>query len=462
MNYGDYPADVGFIIANSCAVSGCHNSTSYLAANGYNLETWKSMFQGSGSGSPVIPYNSKFSSLCYFINTYADLGSQNSPTMPLNKNPLSSADVKLIKDWIDRGAPDIKGNVMWADDPSRKKLYAVNQGCDIVTVFDSETQLPIRYIEVGNKPGSDTPHHVKVSPDGNYWYVIFINNNIMQKFRCSDDSYVGDIPLTPLAAGKGSENDLDWNTFVITKDSKKAYCVSWTANGRVAAVDLENKKLINYSSALYYPHALALNETEDKIFVASQTGNFVTEIDTGFTDPNEISLQNGLAINYTSSLDPHDMLLSADKKNLIITCQKSNEVRVLNIPTRSVTAVIPTGIYPQEIAYSKTRDEYFVTCMEDNTTFPNTHGVLTRIKGTDYSASNIPCGFQPHGVAVDDRKKLVYVLSRNVSTTGPLPHHTSQCNGRNGFVNFIDLNTFTLLSKRYEMSVDPYYIYPRP
>lgn len=110
--------------------------------------------------------------------------------MPLNKTPLTYAQVKTIKDWIDRGAPDINGKIMWADNPKLKKLYAVNQGCDVVTVFDSETQLPIRYIDVGTKPGSPTPHTKYVSPDGAYWYVVFINNNVMQP-QCSEQQGVG-------------------------------------------------------------------------------------------------------------------------------------------------------------------------------------------------------------------------------------------------------------------------------
>lgn len=464
INYGNFPSEIGIIMANSCAVEGCHNSASYLAAGSYNLETWKAMFSGSGTGSPVIPYNSKFSSLCYFINTFSDLGIQNKPTMPLNRKTLSYEQVKLIKNWIDKGAPDINGNVMWSDNPKRKKLYAVNQGCDIVTVFDSETQLPIRYIEVGNKPGNDTPHHLRVSPDGMYWYVIFINNNIMQKFRCSDDSYVGVIPLTPLAAQTGTQDDLDWNTFVISKDGKRAYCASWTKNGRVAALDLENRKLLHYSSLLYFPHGIVLNANEDKIFVASQTGNFMTEIDTalnGFS-VRTIILENGASQSFSSSLDPHDMILSPNSNELLITCQKSNEVLVYNISGDIVTNTIHTGIYPQEIVYSKSTAQYFVSCTEDNVTFPNSNGTVTRINANGFGTTTIKCGYQPHGIAVDEVKKVLYVTSRNISTNGPLPHHTSQCNGRNGFVNFIDLKTFTVLPKRYELGVDPYFIYARP
>ncbi len=461
VNKGDYPHEIGKIITNNCSVSGCHNTKSSEAAGGYNLETWTNMFSGSSNGSPVIPFSSKFSSLCYYINTYAELGLQNSPTMPVNKKPLSFDDVKKIKDWIDAGSPDINGNIKWADNPSRKKLYAVNQGCDVVTVFDAETQLPMRYIEVGTIPGTvEAPHQVRVSPDGKYWYVIFINNNVMQKYRCSDDSYVGNIPLSPVAAGTGSTNALDWNTFVISQDSKRAYCVSWTASGKVAAVDLENMKLIHFLGGQYFPHAIALDATDENIFVGAQTGNFIVKIDTAFSGSNQISLENG-PINFSSSLDPHDIILSPNNQ-LLITCQKSNEVRVFDIASGLVTNTIVTGKYPQEIIYSPLYASYFVSCTYDSTTFASSMGLVSKINAFGYGVTNLKVGYQPHGIAVDESKRLLYVVSRNVQSSGPAPHHSSQCNGRNGFVSFVDLNSFTVLPKRYELSVDPYFIFTRP
>lgn len=462
LNYGNYPTEIGNIISHNCSVSGCHNAASAPAASNLNLETWSSMFAGSTSGSPVIPYNSRFSSLCYFINTYSDLGLQNTPTMPLNGTPLSHDDVKRIKDWIDAGAPDLNGNVMWADNPRRKKLYAVNQGCDVVTVFDSETQLPIRFIPVGRKSAGNAPHMVRVSPDGQYWYVVFVNDNVMQKYRCSDDKLVGNIPLTPAAAGTGALDVLNWNTFVITKDGKRAYCAAWTTNGMVSCVDLENMRLIHQLPALYYPHGIVLNATEDILYVAAQTGNYMMEMDTALSYYNEISLQNGKVPNGAANLlDPHDMILAPNNKDIIITCQTSNDVRVFNIPSHTVTAVIPTGVYPQEVVYSQASNQYFVTCTEDITTFPGSRGLVTRIEANGYATTNLKCGFQPHGIAVDETKKLLYVLSRNQNTDGPAPHHTSECAGRNGFINFIDLNSFTVLPKRYELSVDPYFIFAR-
>lgn len=459
---GAYPAAIGRIIANNCAVSGCHNTASYIAAGRYNLESWDLMFRGSANGSPVIPFNSAFSSFCSFINTYPDLGLQNEPTMPLNGKRLSYQEVKLIKDWVDNGAPDINGKIMWADKPNRKKFYAVNQGCDVVTVFDAETKLPMRYIEVGTKPSSDAPHQVRVSPDGKYWYVIFINNNILQKFRCSDDSYVGAIPLTPLAAGSGSEDAVDWNTFTISKDGKRAYCASWIQNGHISAVNLESMSLIRYSPALYYPHGIILNASEDQLYVTSQTGNFITQLDTAFTEAKHLILNNSIIPDFNSSIDPHEMILSPDGADILITCQASNDVRVFNVSQEKVTTVITTGQFPQEIVYSKGTNQYIVSCTEDVTSFPGRTGVLTRIDAGNYSTETIPCGHQPHGMAVDETRNILYVLSRNASANGPAPHHTSACTGRNGFVNFIDLNTFSILPGRYELSVDPYFIDVRP
>lgn len=458
-SFGDYPHEIGKIITTRCAVSGCHNSISYQAAGGFNLETWNSMFAGANSGSPVIPYSSEFSSLFYYINTFPDLGLKNTPTMPLNETPLSRDEVEKIMKWIDNGAPDNNNNVKWANDPLRKKLYVVNQGCDVVTVIDSETRLPMRMIKVGDRPES-TPHHLRVSPDGKYWYVIFINSNIMQKFRCSDDAFVGNIPLTPLAAGTGEADALDWNTFVITADSKRAYCVSWTTNGKVCSVDLENHKLIKFLGGWHYPHGIVLNATEDKIYVTAQTGNFVMEADTGFESTTRYALETG-AINTASSLDPHDIILSPNGQNLLITCQKTNDVRVFSLTSKSVSTIIPTGVYPQEIVYSKKYDQYFVTCPEDPAT-ATTRGCVTRIKGSDFSATNLSCGYQPHGLAVDENQGILYVLSRNISSQGPPPHHTSLCAGKNGFVNFVNLSTFKITEGKYELSVDPYFIYARP
>ena len=442
----NFPPEIAKIFSRDCSISGCHNASSAESSAGLNLNTWDDLFHGSTSGSPVIPYNSVFSSLCYFINSYPPLGPSNLPLMPLNGQPLSEEEVRTVKNWISGGAKSLNGKVKWSE-PDSKKLYAVNQGCDIVTVFDAASQLPARCIDVGTKPEIESPHMIRVSPSGEFWYVIFLDNDIMQAFRCSDNSPAGEIPLA-------NDGTLNWNTFVITKDGHYAYCVSYAGNGRIAKVDLTNNKLIRTLGGLYNPHGLALSQNEDKVYVAAQTGNFIYELDTAFHAQKEIVLENAPQ-NYGSSLDPHEMKLSPDGKKLWITCQTSNEVRVLDLSSTQVTSVFKTDNYPQEIIYSSFSGCYYVSCTTND-------GKIDVINPTAGSILRLTVGFQPHGIEVDNENKLVYVLSRNTGNVGPPPHHSSLCNGRNGFVNFIDLKTNTVLRKRYELSVDPYFVASRP
>ena len=453
--FADFPPGVNEIFSSKCATSGCHNSLSYLGAADLDLSSYASLFRGSNNGSPVIPYRSDFSSLCYFINTYSEFGPSNNPTMPLYANPLSKAEVKTIKDWIENGAPDINGNVMWSDNPNRKKYYVLNQGCDVVTVFDAETQLPIRYITVGNVPNiAESPHMLKVSPDGQYWYVIFVANNILQKYRTSDDSFVGEVSLGAYQS---------WNTIVISNDSKKAYCVSWQASSRLAIIDLENMNLLynvgggNFTDA----HGVALNKTNDTIYITRQTGNYIYKIDTTFnTGFQEISL-NGLTPNQTTSLDPHEITFSPDGSKYFVSCQASNQVRVMSTAGDILLQTINTGQYPLEFAKSVSKNKLYVTCQNEPGLNSNSKGCINVIDMTTYQSTKYMVGYEPHGIALDETNGFVIVASRNTGVTGPVPHHTGVC-GRNGFVNYFNINTMQLLSKKTEVAADPYSVSIRP
>ncbi len=452
--FGDYPKEVGEIFANKCSTPGCHNSASYKACADLNLSSFTTLFQGSNNGSPVIPYRSDFSSLCYFINTYEELGPINAPTMPINSNALSKSEVQIIKNWIENGAPDINGHVMWSDNPNRKKYYVLNQGCDVVTVFDAATQLPMRYITVGNNPlVSESPHMIRTSPDGKYWYVVFVANNILQKYRTSDDSFVGEVSLGAYQ---------NWNTIAISNDSKRAYCVAWQANSRLAIVDLENMTLKynvgggNFTEA----HGVALNKTNDTIYITRQTGNYIFKIDTALNGFSEVVIDGSGIPNQTSSLDPHEIIFSPDGSKYFVTCQKSNEVRVLYTANDALLQTINTGQYPLEFAMSSSKNKIYVVCQDEPSSIPNTKGSVTVIDMTTYQSSNHSVGYQPHGIALDEKNGYVIVASRNLAN-GPTPHHTGVC-GRNGFVNYFNINTMQLLSKKTEVASDPYSVFVRP
>jgi DNA-binding beta-propeller fold protein YncE len=166
-------------------------------------------------------------------------------------------------------------------------------------------------------------------------------------------------------------------------------------------------------------------------------------------------------------LNSHDIRFSPDGTKYFVTCQSqfniSPEVRVFQSSNDSLLAAIPVGPMPSEISVSSSTPYLFVTCMEDTIHFAGKRGSVAMINYDDYSVSFIYTGHQPHGIEVDEDKKLVYVINRNASSDGPAPHHTGECAGRNGNVSFIDLNTRTMVMakngtsiKKVEIAVDPY------
>lgn len=452
-----YPANVGEIIVKKCATSGCHIESSKAAAGGLALETWDKLFEGGSAGSVVIPYSSEQSWLSYFINTFSDLGISLTPTMPINSDKLSYKEVELLQQWINNGAPSANGKIAFADDPNRNKFYVTNQGCDIVTVFDTKSKLAMRYIKVGVSENIETPHNIKVSPDGKYWYVIFATGNVIQKFRTADDSFVGSIEIS-----QGS-----WNTFTISNDGKFAYIVDFSNNGRIAYVDLENLTLIKTISAasiLFTPHGITTTADFKTLYITNQYGNYIYKIDVSNILLPEISTVIIVPGQPQSDVhdiyDPHEVALSPDGTKYFVSCQASNEVRVFKQSNDSLLAVIPVGVFPLEFSFSKSHSYLFVSCEYDQSQI-NFKGAVYVIDYNTFQVVKILNEnlFEPHGIAVDEKNNLLIIANRNVSPNGPAPHHTSVCGGRNGYIRLVDLNSLEFIkSFRSEVSTDPYQI----
>ena len=450
-DYNGYPEEIGKIVFTQCAVSGCHTDKSKEAAGGLSLESWDKLFEGGRNSVSVIPYRSDYSTFCYYINTYPDLGVTLVPTMPYNKEKLSREQVILVKDWINAGARNADGFVKFSDNPNRKKMYVTNQGCDVVTVIDQETLLPMRYINVGSSASTESPHMIRVSPDNQYWYVLFLAGNYLEKYRTSDDSFVAKALI-----GSGL-----WNTFVISSNSQKAYCVDFSNSGKIATVDL-NTMTASYKQGFNNPHGSTLNKTNDTLYITQQVNSSnIYKIPVNDFDNYEDNIHL-YSTTPPTHLNAHEVAFTPDGTKYFVTCQGTSEVRVFQAGTDQLLAIIPVGALPSEMSFSTTTNYLFVTCTEDVTNFPGKRGSVAVIDyQTNQLVKTIYTGHQPHGIAVDDNKGLVVVANRNAISGGPAPHHSSNCGGRNGYITFIDLNTLELVTsgnttKRIEVAVDPY------
>lgn len=450
-NMGGFPREIGEIITNRCAIEGCHNAASYQNAAGLLLSSWANLFSGGGSGAVVVPFNSRNSSLLYTVNTDNARGIVTSPTMPLNLPPLSEEEYNLVKRWIENGAPDSAGVVAFSSKANtRQKLYLTQQGCDLIAVIDCEKNLVMRYIPVGMSNGIEAPHYIRVSPDGRYAYVSFINGLHIQKIDTYTDTVVSTVQI-----GQGS-----WNVFHLSPDGKQIVVGNWQSNGGVLFIDTETMKIVSREpNAFNFPHGIASNVTFDTFFITAQYGNVVYKYaPSGFLK--QISIDSQPTVLSPNKRDPHMILMHPDYSKYFLTCQASNEIRVMDVYGDTVLKAIPVGIHPQEMTLSTSKPYLFITCTEDNSSLAgykgsvyvinyNTLEVIKRIDGEF---------FQPHAISVDERNGLVYIASRNFSPNGPAPHHSSSCSGRNGYYNVYDLNTLqpAFTNKRYEVSVEPY------
>jgi hypothetical protein len=374
---------------------------------------------------------------------------------------LSDQEYALLKQWITDGARNIRGEERFPPVPSRRKWYVTNQGCDQVAVLDAESRQVMRYLQVGANGGTESPHYIKTSKDGQYWYVIFLASNpYLEKYSTLTDQRVGGILI-----GNGN-----WNTFNISADGKFGIAISYidAGSGVVQAViiDLVNDVVTEQINFGPKPHGSAAHPLLRRFYVTLQDQNGLIIVDYDSlgrvqnTEPVDL-LQGQPAHAGDGVLRPHEVFFVPDGSKYFVTCQSAREVRVYESAGNTLLNVINVGDDPVEFAIAPQTGHLFVTCMDDLTTFsgePNKRGSVAIIDyNTNQLVKAVYTGYQPHGIIVDEASGIALVANRNISSTGPAPHHSSVCGGRNGYLTAIDLQTLELVPGfKAEMSSDPY------
>ena len=449
-----YPNEVAQIIITNCATDGCHNQQSYRNAGGLLLDSWEALMNGTNNGACVVPFSPENSSLLYYINTDSAEGIVAKPTMPINQTPLTKAQYKVLRDWIANGAPNIDGIVPFSEQATtRQKTVVTLQGCDKLGIIDGN-QVIARYIPLGITPQIESPHAVRVSKDGAYAYISFLAGTVIQKVDLTSNQVLETIDI-----GTGS-----WNILHVSEDGNKLLVCDWQSNGKLVLLQTKPLQVLKEfgggATGLFkFPHGIIANTSFDTFRVTAQYGNYIYKFTADENLYTKISLDGKPLSNNPGTLDPHELYYTPDKSKYFITCEASNEVRIFDAKKDTLIKTISLGIFPQEIAMSKTKPYAFITCSEDVSSFPGFKGSVYVINyNTLTITKRIDAPFyQPHGINVDDLHAIFYVYSRNVNPSGPAPHHSSSCAGRNGYYQVFDLNTLNLkTNKRFETIVDPY------
>ena len=464
-NDGNFPPGIARILVGKCAISGCHNASSYTNANNLLLDTWEHLFDGGSSGAAVVPYSPLYSPMLYFVNTDSAKGVVATPTMPLTTSSrpqavLTAGEYDQLAAWIAAGAPDKNGNVAFASDAAtRQKIYMTQQGCDLMAVIDAQKHVVMRYIPIGMSASIESPHCTRVSSDGMYAYVSFLNGNYVQKIDTKTDQVVGNADV-----GSGS-----WNILYIAPGDTAVISSNWQSDGSLAFTNSGNMQVeskLGGGFTFEYPHGITSNATYDTFYITAQIGNVIYKINRSASLYKKVSLNGDPPNTSTSSgtaPNPHEILMLPDHSRYFVTCQTTNEVRVMDARADTAIAVIPVGIYPQEMAISANHPYIFVTCQEDASTIPGAKGSVYVINYLTLEKQVLYGDFyQPHGIAVDDAGGTVYIASINSDAGGPAPHHATACTGKAGWYTVYDLNTLRPLNnKRYQVTVFPYSVATR-
>jgi DNA-binding beta-propeller fold protein YncE len=460
---GGYPDDINRILVTRCGTSptggGCHNATGAPNAGNLRLDTWDAMLSGANHGSVVIPYDTLNSSLLHYINTDSSIGTVAFPAMPytgsqVSSSPLSRDEYLLIRNWIARGAPDKAGNVPFSENPgTRQKVYLTEQGSDVLSVIDAQRHVIMRNIPIGMTNSIESPHCVRVSPDGQSAYVSFLAGDYMQKIDTRTDKVVGTVQL---GSGSAAGSSM-WNLLHVSDDNRKVMIADFI-KGVLQIVDAQTMKIDQTISTTFRsPHGIASLPGFDTVFITGQYGNTVYKIILSAGDYKLISIDGKPTQSQTNTLDPHEIMMAPDYSKYFLTCEASNEVRVLDTRSDAILKAIPVPTKPQELAISSTKPYIFVTCMEAASLTPGAYGAVVVINYQTLEVVKTIWGafWQPHGIAVDDQHGIFYVATTN--QTGPSSGHNHTSDGKHGWYNVYSLETLEpVLTRQFETLVLPY------
>ncbi len=462
---GGFPDSVANILITQCATAGCHNQASYQLAAGLLLDNYAHLLAGSNFGAEVVAYSTQFSDLLPYMNAYDSSDAMTNDPGHIAVYPTRQQYL-TIKNWIAHGAPDKNGNIPFASNPdTRQKIYvAISSGCNQIAVIDAQSHLVMRYITVGG-PNNYNPHDVKVSSDGAFAYVSLYTGTEVQKIDTRTDSVIASTDLSAITGGSIGY----WSIINLSPMDTAIMVSGWTSPGFIASINTANMTVntkmsvdifTGGTSSFPLPHGIASNAAYDTFFAALQDGNVVNRFSFSPTIIKQVLVKGSVPIlagltGANQTPDPHQLQMLPDYSKYFVTCQGTNEVRVMDAHTGKLLDSIPVGSYPQDMDISPSKGYIFVACYKDAAN-PNGYGSVYVIDYNTDKVVDILYGdfFAPHEMAVDEQDGLLFICSTNL---GGNAHHAGLCGGPDGWYSVYDLNTLKPVdTKRYEVPQNPY------
>ena len=381
--------DIQRLLDGKC--TSCHRGAD--AARGLRLDSWQALIAGSDHGEAVIPFDAARSLL---VELTTKLVGGPHPA-EVGGDPLSDAEVALLSEWIDEGAPSETGEIPFAD--AQHLLYAANQSVAVVSVIDMETNQVIRTVdlqEFGLRENA-WPHHIVVEPDGSHWYVSLIAANQILKFDRNNELVQRIDFVRPglLALDPDGENLYAARSMAAVSPPQDI--------GVIRRSDMTFEEVGIF---LPRPHALAVRPGEGTVYTASLA---VNQIATLYPEDEAVELFE------LEGDRPHTFIgfaVSPDGRWMVGTTELTATVFVFDLdraPDMTPVDTIAVNAAPWHPVFTPDGRWVYVGNNWDNTV--NVIDMETRTLAKVIEGNGLA---QPHGAAVSPDGRFAYIASRNL------------------------------------------------
>lgn len=283
-----------------------------------------------------------------------------------------------------------------------------------------------KIVDVGVRPTDiEGPHGVRVSPDGDYWYVSLAHGNpfgSVHKFHTGTDAW---------------EAAAEVGMFPATMDVASSTGLLYVANfdlhgdmnpGSISIVDTQEMAEVARVGVGVMPHGSRLNAAGDRQYSVMMMSDELIEVDAGtFTVNRRLSLVEGSASASPPSVamgrvKPTWVELAPDGQHAYVALNGANEIVEIDLNLWEVSRRFAAGPGPYNLALSEDGKWLVATYRPDGST-----GVWDVQTGQE--RARIP-NSRPlsHGVVVSPDSRYAFVSVEGVR-------------GEPGGVDVIDLNT---------------------
>lgn len=261
-------------------------------------------------------------------------------------------------------------------------------------------------IPVGVRPTEiEGAHGLRVSPDGEYWYVSIAHGNPfgwVHKYRTETDEWeaAAEVGMFPATIDVAASTGLLWvANFDLHGEMKP---------GTISVVDTENMHEVSRVQVGIMPHGSRLNESEDRHYaVMMMSGELVETSAWSFEVLRRLPLTESRS-PAMGTVKPTWVEPSPDGTHLWIALNGANQILEVDIPTWSVRRRFPTPAGPYNIGLSADGHWLVVTYKTDGST-----GIWDLEKGVETARIRNSTSL-PHGVQVSPDSRYAFVSVEGV------------------------------------------------